>query len=176
MSTTSKTIPIQCRRNKPKSETGLKPFAKSSTSLKMMPQKNGESVNRLSRSGSKASASLAASTSKRSKRSSRKPVAEVHLPNCKPVIERLAYIMERLQSKGSWNCSTIAEHFEVNPRTIRRDLDFLQDRLNVGLDYDRHEHSYKFIDAPDSVSTFLRLMSPERQESRQQARRWMEAA
>lgn len=84
--------------------------------------------------------------------------------------------MECLQNKGAWNCSTIAEHFEVNPRTIRRDLEFLQDRLNVGLEYSRHEHSYKFIDAPDSVSTFLRLMSPKRQESRLQARRWMEAA
>lgn len=98
-----------------------------------------------------------------------------HLPNCRPAIERMAYIAEMLRTRQPFNCTTIAEHFEVSTKTIMRDMEFIQYRLDFDIEYVGREHTFRLVKAPESTAAFLFLAAPV-QSSRRRAAQWMEAA
>lgn len=51
-------------------------------------------------------------------------------------LERMNRIHQELRSGTFPNAIRLGREFEVSPKTIRRDLDFMRDRLNLPIDYD----------------------------------------
>ncbi len=60
----------------------------------------------------------------------------------RPQIERLFRIVAEIRQGGYPNCATFQKTFEVNRRTIMRDIEFLRDRLLAPLEYDRGRRGY----------------------------------
>ena len=54
----------------------------------------------------------------------------------------MARIMAEILAGMYPNCITLAEKLECSTRTIKRDVDFLRDRLNVPMEYDRRRWGY----------------------------------
>ena len=44
---------------------------------------------------------------------------------------------QRLIAGGFPNCSELARELEVSTKTIQRDIEFMQDRLNMPIEYDQ---------------------------------------
>jgi predicted DNA-binding transcriptional regulator YafY len=63
-------------------------------------------------------------------------------------MERLFRIVEEIQGGGYPNCPRLQKLFEiqVDRRTILRDIEFLKDRMNAPLEYDRTQRGYYFTD------------------------------
>jgi len=57
-------------------------------------------------------------------------------------LERIVRIHERLGSEQQITAESIAREFEVSSRTIKRDLEFMRDRLGVSIVWDRTTQSY----------------------------------
>lgn len=57
-------------------------------------------------------------------------------------LERIIRIHERLGNGHPITAESIAREFEVSPRTIKRDLEFMRDRLGVSVAWDAASHSY----------------------------------
>lgn len=57
-------------------------------------------------------------------------------------VERLFGIAAMIQNDERVTVGKIAKHFEVDPRTVLRDITFLRDRLGVGIEFDREAGSY----------------------------------
>ena len=70
--------------------------------------------------------------------------------NYRPPIERMAYIARLLQGGAKFNATQVANHFEVNRRTISHDIEFMKDRLGYEISYDY------------SLQTFVGQMPEER--------------
>ncbi|HWL15952.1 MAG TPA: WYL domain-containing protein [Opitutus sp.] len=51
-------------------------------------------------------------------------------------------IHERLGHEGRITAESVAREFEVDVRTIKRDIEFMRDRLGVSIVWDRRERSY----------------------------------
>lgn len=70
-------------------------------------------------------------------------------------IERVLKIHRAIREGGYPNCTTLAKLFEVTPKTIQRDLDFMRDSLCIEIDYDSRRHGYhtseKALDFPGFV-------------------------
>ena len=49
------------------------------------------------------------------------------------------------------NAVTISKEIECCPRTIRRDIDFLRDRLGHNLEFDPVRNSWIYLSAPSPV-------------------------
>lgn len=49
------------------------------------------------------------------------------------------------------NCSTLAREIEVTTKTIQRDLDFMRDRLNLPIEFDRARNGFQYT---SEVSAF----------------------
>lgn len=174
MSTTLKSIAQKCRQKTPKLPAASRLPAKSSTSAKMTPPKNGASVPPRSAHGSKASENLEASTSKKSNRSSRKPGSKFYRQGfSRPAVVRFAKIAEMIGANEPVNCTTIAERFEVCTKTAHRDLEYLQDQLGMVLEYDQVHHVYRLVDCPPSVTAFLKLITPEQTALRRKRANWI---
>ena len=47
----------------------------------------------------------------------------------RPPLERMKKIYAQLQDGKFPNCSTLAKEFEVARKTVKRDLDFMRDRM-----------------------------------------------
>lgn len=47
----------------------------------------------------------------------------------RPPLERMNYIHEQRETGKLPNCSSIAKKFEVTPKTIQRDIEFMRDRM-----------------------------------------------
>ncbi|WCJ59073.1 WYL domain-containing protein [Fontisphaera persica] len=62
----------------------------------------------------------------------------------RPPLERMMAIHQMLVEKQYPNAHTVARQFEVNPRTIKRDIEFMRDRLELPIEYDatRRGHYY----------------------------------
>lgn len=58
--------------------------------------------------------------------------------------ERLQYIDERIREKGAIRVQEIAQKFEVSPRTIKRDIEYLRNTLNAPLVYDSRKKGYTY--------------------------------
>lgn len=62
----------------------------------------------------------------------------------RPPMERMLAIHELLTAGKYPNAQRLARQFEVNPRTIKRDIEFMRDRLELPIEYDasRRGHYY----------------------------------
>ena len=57
-------------------------------------------------------------------------------PLARPPLERMNRIHQELRAGTFPNAKRLGRELEVNPKTIRRDLDFMRDRMNLPIDYD----------------------------------------
>lgn len=64
----------------------------------------------------------------------------------KSQFNRVAYILEALQSQRYLTAAAIAREYEVSERTIRRDIEWLRDFHNAPIDFDRRKHGYVLTD------------------------------
>ena len=60
----------------------------------------------------------------------------VHL-HSRPPYERMLFIHDQLKRDAYPNCTTILKHFELDRRTVLRDIEFMRDRLHCPLTYDQ---------------------------------------
>jgi proteasome accessory factor B len=56
----------------------------------------------------------------------------------------MSRLHELLREGRSPNCSTVAREFEVAPKTIQRDIDFMRDRLGLPIEFDPPRHGYRY--------------------------------
>ncbi len=69
----------------------------------------------------------------------------------RPPYERMTYIHEQLQLDKHPNCSSLAAHFEVSPKTIQRDIEFMRDRWNLPIEYDEPRHGYYYAQPVENL-------------------------
>jgi proteasome accessory factor B len=53
-------------------------------------------------------------------------------------------IHERLAAERYPNCSALAVEFEVSPKTVQRDIDFMRDQMLLPIDYDQMRHGFRY--------------------------------
>ncbi len=56
--------------------------------------------------------------------------------------ERLVYITQCLKENGRLDKKRVCEKFEVNGRTVNRDIEYLRDRCDCNIEYDRSTGTY----------------------------------
>ncbi len=65
---------------------------------------------------------------------------------------RLMFIDQKLRDGtrlGRYpNCRTLAEEWEVSPKTIMRDIDYMKNQMDAPIEYDQYRHGY-FYTEPD---------------------------
>ncbi len=71
----------------------------------------------------------------------------------RPPLERMLKIHEALQQDRYPNCSTISRNFEVSTKTIKRDIGFMRDNLNLPIEFDRSVNGYRYTEAVESFPT-----------------------
>jgi predicted DNA-binding transcriptional regulator YafY len=64
----------------------------------------------------------------------------------RPPLERMLRIHQQLKDERYPNCRTLAEELEVVQKTIQRDLDFMRDRLNLPIEYDRQHSGFHYTE------------------------------
>ena len=73
--------------------------------------------------------------------SSEKKIDPLH---SRPPLERMLRIHQLLQSGEFPNATSLAREIEVTTKTIHRDLEFMRDRLNLPLAFDRARNGYHY--------------------------------
>ncbi len=58
-------------------------------------------------------------------------------------------IRQRIQHGGWPNCVGMAADFEVSVRTLKRDIEFMRDRLHLPIEYDSRRHGFHFAKPVD---------------------------
>ncbi len=58
--------------------------------------------------------------------------------------ERIAFIDRILRERGRMKCDEAARRFEVSDRQIKRDIEYLRDRLSAPVVYDRRAKAYRY--------------------------------
>ena len=58
----------------------------------------------------------------------------------RPPLERFQVIARTLSNSERISVRSLARRLEVNPKTIKRDLEFMRDRLNLPIDADGRGH------------------------------------
>ena len=71
---------------------------------------------------------------------------EKKLPQTRPPLARMLRIHALLQQDKYPNCATLAKQLEISTKTAQRDLEFMRDRLDLPLDYDRVRHGYHYTE------------------------------
>jgi len=71
---------------------------------------------------------------------------KAHQVSTRAQIERLYRIVAKIQNAEAVTLTALAMAFEVNNRTIQRDIEFLRDRLGVPIAFDRKEKRYAIED------------------------------
>ncbi len=66
------------------------------------------------------------------------------MERCKTQVERLLEIDRQLKENSYPNCSRLAQQFEVTTKTIHRDIQFMQARLNAPIEYDKQRKGYYY--------------------------------
>ncbi|HWQ92345.1 MAG TPA: WYL domain-containing protein [Clostridia bacterium] len=69
----------------------------------------------------------------------------------RPPLERMLRIHQALQAKEYPSAKALAWEFEVNPKSIRRDVEFMRDRLALPVEYDFTRRGYCYT---EEVSAF----------------------
>src|SRR5450631_954027 len=60
----------------------------------------------------------------------------------RPPLERMLRIHQALQAGGFPNAGRLAREFEVSTKTIHRDIEFMRDRLNLPIEFDKTQNGY----------------------------------
>jgi proteasome accessory factor B len=71
--------------------------------------------------------------------------------NCRPPWERILRLHQLLQNREFPNCTTVAREFEVSTRTILRDIEFMQERLKLPIEYDEARWGYSYTRSVDQL-------------------------
>jgi proteasome accessory factor B len=66
------------------------------------------------------------------------------LPTSRPPLERMLRIHQTLQAGKYPNAVTLAREIEVATKTIHRDLEFMRDRLNLPIEFDRARNGFHY--------------------------------
>ena len=64
----------------------------------------------------------------------------------KPQYRRLLFIDRAIRAGRHPNCSSLGEEWEVSPRTIQRDVDYLKYELDAPIEYDAQRHGFYYSD------------------------------
>ena len=62
--------------------------------------------------------------------------------------ERFYKIELLLRSRGCVSFAALQEELDVSPATLKRDLQYLRDRMSAPIVYDAFENGYRFSEAP----------------------------
>jgi predicted DNA-binding transcriptional regulator YafY len=62
----------------------------------------------------------------------------------RPPMERMLLIHGRIKSGAFPNCLQLAAEIEVSPRTIKRDVDFMRERLHMPIEFDARHKGYRY--------------------------------
>jgi predicted DNA-binding transcriptional regulator YafY len=76
-----------------------------------------------------------------------------HVPASRPPLERMLRIHQLIQSGSYPNASTLAGQLEVSTKSIHRDLEFMRDRLQLPLDFDRARFGYRYTEEVNAFPT-----------------------
>src|SRR5437899_7778632 len=76
---------------------------------------------------------------------------EAALPQTRPPLERMLRIHQSIQAGAYPTAGRLAEELEVSAKSIHRDLEFMRDRLQLPLDFDRGRRGYYYT---EEVSAF----------------------
>jgi hypothetical protein len=71
----------------------------------------------------------------------------------RPPLERIMKIDQSLRASDWPNCRTLAEGLEVDPRTVRRDIDFMQNRLKAPIDYDSAPRLFRYAESTGPIGS-----------------------
>ncbi len=66
-------------------------------------------------------------------------------------LERIVYIDRLLRERGELKTAEVARRFEVGPRQVLRDLEYLRDRLDAPVEYDPSAKVYRYTEAFDTL-------------------------
>ncbi|MBA4388291.1 MAG: hypothetical protein C0404_09945 [Verrucomicrobia bacterium] len=69
---------------------------------------------------------------------------EVPMAKFKPQYRRLLFIDKKLKERSYPNCNSIGAEWEVTPKTIQRDLDYMKYELDAPIEYDQTRHGYYY--------------------------------
>lgn len=78
---------------------------------------------------------------------------EVHNPLTRAPLERMLRIHQAIVAGGFPNASTLARDLEVSVKSVRRDLEFMRDRLQLPLEYDPFRYGYHYTEEVSSFPT-----------------------
>ncbi|HAP44270.1 MAG: hypothetical protein A2087_14140 [Spirochaetes bacterium GWD1_61_31] len=59
-------------------------------------------------------------------------------------LERVAFIHQAIREDGGVTSARVRDHFEVDDRTVKRDLEFMKDRLGAPVVWNRDSASYRY--------------------------------
>ncbi|MGE3308429.1 MAG: helix-turn-helix transcriptional regulator [Limisphaerales bacterium] len=75
------------------------------------------------------------------------------VPTSRPPVERMLRIHAALQSGKYPNATQLGVELEVCTKTIRRDLDFMRDRMNLPLEFNPARNGYHYTEEVDAFPT-----------------------
>jgi predicted DNA-binding transcriptional regulator YafY len=75
------------------------------------------------------------------------------LPRARPPLERMLRIHQAIQSGTFPNASHLAAELEVSSKSIHRDLEFMRDRLELPLEFDRRRLGYYYTEEVKAFPT-----------------------
>ena len=70
-------------------------------------------------------------------------------------LERMIAIHRAIREGGYPTCSSLAKRFEVTPKTIQRDIDYMRDRMGAALEYDPVRHGWYATDPFPDLPGFV---------------------
>lgn len=79
--------------------------------------------------------------------------AETSAPVSRPPLERMMKIHAELQRGKFPNATHLGAELEVNPRTIRRDIEFMRDRMNLPVEWNGSRNGYHYTEEVEAFPT-----------------------
>ncbi|WP_237073318.1 hypothetical protein [Prosthecochloris sp. GSB1] len=67
----------------------------------------------------------------------------------RPPVVRMYLLDDQLRKNLYPNCSTLASYFEVHPKTIQRDVDYMRDLLGAPIDYHSRKKGFYYRENHD---------------------------
>lgn len=74
-------------------------------------------------------------------------------PHTRPPLERMLRIHQAIQSSRYPTAGTLAQELEVSAKSIHRDLEFMRDRLDLPLEFDRRRFGYHYTEEVKAFPT-----------------------
>jgi proteasome accessory factor B len=76
-----------------------------------------------------------------------------HLPLSRPPLERMMKIHQAIQSGKFPNATSLAGELEVSTKSIHRDLEFMRDRMELPLEYNKARNGYFYTQDVNAFPT-----------------------